>query len=328
MLVALNEEKERVLATTALRKTQYFCPVCGKQVILKRGLKVISHFAHKHLAEQKCFNNETIKHYKSKLILAQMIQQQGCKVEIEPFLKEIKQIPDILINNKYVIELQYSPIPYKQILQRTEGLKKMGYKVSWLLNDVDYCHNKVKFNHFQSMFINPITRKLHTFNLEKKQIMMFQQIQYLGGHKYVAEKRNAKISELFNEAPCDYHVVYKLSKFAINQYIKYCRWQNSVLEPTLSAMYQLQLTDQEVGYNYGYIFPEQIYIENHPIEWQLQVDLWLKNGKSKLVNDNLNYFKLKKFIVALESKTAIIEKLINNYLNICSDRGNDVQILF
>ncbi len=81
MLVALNEEKERVLATTALRKS----PVCGKQVILKRGLKVISHFAHKHLAEQKCFNNETIKHYKSKLILAQMIQQQGCKVEIEPF---------------------------------------------------------------------------------------------------------------------------------------------------------------------------------------------------------------------------------------------------
>lgn len=52
MLVALNEEKERVLATTALRKTQYFCPVCGKQVILKRGLKVISHFAHKHLAEK------------------------------------------------------------------------------------------------------------------------------------------------------------------------------------------------------------------------------------------------------------------------------------
>lgn len=75
-------------------------------------------------------------------------------------------------------------------------------------------------------------------------------------------------------------------------------------------------------------FQSKFYIENHPIEWQLQVDLWLKNGKSKLVSDNLNYFKLKKFIVALESKTAIIEKLINNYLNISSDRGNDVQILF
>ncbi len=75
-------------------------------------------------------------------------------------------------------------------------------------------------------------------------------------------------------------------------------------------------------------FSYNLYIENHPIEWQLQVDLLLKNGKSKLVNDNLNYFKLKKFIVALKKETAIIEKLINNYLNICSDRGNDVQILF
>lgn len=28
MLVALNEEKERVLATTALRKTQYFFVLC------------------------------------------------------------------------------------------------------------------------------------------------------------------------------------------------------------------------------------------------------------------------------------------------------------
>ena len=44
-------------------------------------------------------------------------------------------------------------------------------------------------------------------------------------------------------------------------------------------------------------FPEQIYIENHPIEWQLQVDLLLKNGKSKLVNDNLNYFKLKNLLL-------------------------------
>ncbi|TXN94102.1 competence protein CoiA, partial [Staphylococcus aureus] len=167
----------------------------------------------------------------------------------------------------------------------------MGYKVSWLLNDVDYCHNKVKFNHFQSMFINPITRKLHTFDLENKQIYKFHQLQSLGGNKYFAYKTKDCISELFNETPCDYHAVYKLSKFAINQYIKYCRWQNSVLEPTLSAMYQLQLTDQEVVHNYGYIFPEQIYIENHPIEWQLQVDLWLKNGKSKLLNDNLNYFK-------------------------------------
>ena len=85
MLVALNEEKERVSNYCIEKDKIFLSGVCGKQVILKRGLKVISHFAHKHLTEQKCFNNESFKHYKSKLILAQMIQQQGCKVEIEPF---------------------------------------------------------------------------------------------------------------------------------------------------------------------------------------------------------------------------------------------------
>lgn len=82
MLVALNEEKERVLATTALRKIKYFCPVCGKQVILKRGLKVISHFAHKHLTEQKCFNNESFKHYKTRNGNARPLEERNKKEAI------------------------------------------------------------------------------------------------------------------------------------------------------------------------------------------------------------------------------------------------------
>ena len=32
MLVALNEEKERVLATTALRKIKYFCPCVASKL--------------------------------------------------------------------------------------------------------------------------------------------------------------------------------------------------------------------------------------------------------------------------------------------------------
>ena len=44
--------KKSVVATTALRKDKIFLSGVCKQVILKRGLKVISHFAHKHLTEQ------------------------------------------------------------------------------------------------------------------------------------------------------------------------------------------------------------------------------------------------------------------------------------
>ncbi len=46
-------------------------------------------------------------------------------------------------------------------------------------------------------------------------------------------------------------------------------------------MYQLQLTGGASSAQLWLYFSKQIYIKNHPIEWQLQVDLWLKNGKSK-----------------------------------------------
>lgn len=328
MLVALNKRRQRVLATFATKEFQYFCPACGCPVVLKRGNKVVSHFAHKNLLERNCFNNETVKHYTGKLVLAQMLMKQGFHVEIEPFLKEIKQIPDLIINDKYVIELQFSTIPYRQIIQRTEGLNKLGYKVTWLLEDVDIFQSKVKFSHFQSMFINPYTRRLFTFNLEKKQIFKFQQIKSLGGNHYASKKIKTDINELFTEIPYEDKSVIKLSKHFICQYIKYCRWQNSVLQPTLSAMYQLRLTDDDIVNNYGYIFPEQINIENHPIEWQLYVDLMLKVKIAPTINDFLDYFKMRRFLIPIESKSVIVTKLINNYLNIRSDRGNDVQILF
>ncbi|ATY56591.1 TPA: competence protein CoiA family protein [Staphylococcus argenteus] len=327
MLIALNKERQRVSATSAERALQYFCPACGNPVILKRGHKVVSHFAHKHLTEQKCFNNETIKHYKSKLTLAQMLMQQGYQVEIEPFLKEIRQIPDLIINNKYAFELQLSPIPYRQVLQRTEGLNKLGYKVVWLLDDIQIFQSKVKLSHFQSIFINPITRRFYTFNLEKQQIFEFKQLQSLGGNNFLATKMEAHIKELFIEIPHNVKSIIKLSKSSIIQYIKYCRWQNSVLQPTLSAMYQLRLTDEAVVINYGYIFPEQIYIENHPIEWQLHVDLMLNSKDNLTIYDFLDYFKIRNFLIPLESKLVIVKKLINNYLNLNSKRGNDVQIL-
>lgn len=108
-------------------------------------------------------------------------------------------------------------------------------------------------------------------------------------------KMEAHIKELFIEIPHNVKSIIKLSKSSIIQYIKYCRWQNSVLQPTLSAMYQLRLTDEAVVINYGYIFPEQIYIENHPIEWQLHVDLMLNSKDNLTIYDFLDYFKIRNF---------------------------------
>ena len=71
-----------------------------------------------------------------------------------------------------------------------------------------------------------------------------------------------------------YQHIFKLTKSEIHYYLNQCRRKNSVLEPSLSVIYQLRLTDEAVYHNFGYIFPSQLYIENHPVQWQLQFKLF------------------------------------------------------
>ena len=51
-----------------------------------------------------------------------------------------------------------------------------------------------------------------------------------------------------------YQHIFKLTKSKIHYYLNQCRRKNSVLEPSLSAIYQLRLTDEAVYHNFGYIF--------------------------------------------------------------------------
>ncbi len=64
---------------------------------------------------------------------------------------------------------------------------------------------------------------------------------------------------------------FKLTKSTIKQYIKNCRRQGTVHEPSLSVIYNLQLEESWVCENLGMVYPEQIFIQSHPIYWQLQL---------------------------------------------------------
>lgn len=47
MLIAINDKGERVEFCNADPTQKYFCPVCGTELILKKGEIKIYHFAHK-----------------------------------------------------------------------------------------------------------------------------------------------------------------------------------------------------------------------------------------------------------------------------------------
>lgn len=51
MQFAVNENGERILAEVASKECNYYCPICGGKVILKKGRINVAHFDH---AENNC----------------------------------------------------------------------------------------------------------------------------------------------------------------------------------------------------------------------------------------------------------------------------------
>jgi len=311
LLSAFNNKRQLIKAVDAMNSEHYYCPSCRELVILKRVYKVKAHFAHR--SHSLCIHakGESQLHYQMKYHIAQSYLLHGQKVEIEPFLTDIQQYPDLLINDKFVIELQLSTIPFNIIKQRTKGLMSVGKHVIWLLQGLQFSRNQLTLTQFQSSFIHPEQRTLYEWDDREKSFYCYHHIQHLGGKRFSARKtQTSPLNILKLQSPCP-SVSFKLANHHIKYYIQQCRRQNSVLEPTLSAIYQLRLSDDQATQFLGYIFPNQIYINSHPIAWQAQLLLYLTH------KINFNYFKssvkFRNLLFSNATEEDILNMLITQY---------------
>lgn len=146
MLQAISKDGKRVtlamLPRNTLRQlrnssTPFYCPVCKQKVIMKIGNKVIPHFAHQR--KEECPSSEAgegLYHEEGKLLLYQWLRRQGLNVQLEMYIPDIKQRPDLLLHfpdRKIAIEFQCSKIPKDEINARTEGYLQMGIVPFWIL---------------------------------------------------------------------------------------------------------------------------------------------------------------------------------------------------
>ncbi|MCJ1656760.1 competence protein CoiA family protein [Staphylococcus sp. NRL 16/872] len=314
MLVAINQYGERVNATEALKGSKYFCPYCKAELILKQGIKVTTHYAHRSNVHRKCAKAETEKHYYTKFFIANLLKHYGYSVEIEPYCPTIMQYPDILIDSKIVMEIQFSRISFQEIKERSLGFISLDVKVIWIIEDSKYYKGILYLNTFQAYFINHLSRTLITWNNSKQVLYKYSHIQHLEGRKFLAKKEILQMNNIKSDDTVLYCHTFKLSNDKINKYIQQCRRKNSVLEPTLSAMYQLRMTDIDVCNSSGFIFPQQLYIENHPVQWQLQLNL-LKY-QNKLSKDSLiKYLRFRHFYLNNYDQISITSALIHAYVN-------------
>jgi len=125
MLSARNQSGDVLAFEVGLEDGPFACPACGAEVILKRGRKVIAHFA--HLARANCTyagEVESEEHKQTKIeIYKSLIRVPGVSnVRMEYYLRDAKaDVYFVLRGEGVAIEVQISKISPDDIDKRTKA---------------------------------------------------------------------------------------------------------------------------------------------------------------------------------------------------------------
>lgn len=147
MLVAHTEQHKPFILDSSLplttlhqlRKTnKFYCPLCRQPLFLKIGSLKIPHFA--HYSKSNCENHfserESAMHLKGKEQLYRLFKALGLNAELEPYLPNVKQRPDLLLDGnttqRIAIEFQCSPISIEKLIHRNKGYKREDILPIWI----------------------------------------------------------------------------------------------------------------------------------------------------------------------------------------------------
>lgn len=158
-------------------------------------------------------------------------------------------------------------------------------------------------------------------------LILYSHLQHVGGKNFVAQRKVLKFEDIINMTFQSNNVPkFRLSASNIQRYINYCRKRHSVLEPTLSAMYQLNMCDSDVISKLGYVVPHQIYLITHPIEWQLKYLLLRRTlNDNELCKQLLNKVKFRVFATFQYDKRQILNTILREFDYLYEHEGLNVQ---
>ncbi|MEG0267790.1 MAG: competence protein CoiA family protein [Carnobacterium sp.] len=187
MLIALNEKNQPVHANIINEEKQikkiYCCPSCKENVFLKKGVLKVAHFS--HFKKTNCFlfsEGETKEHLEGKQLLYEWFIKQGLACQLEAYLPDLNQRPDILVwvsqTKAIAIEFQCSSLSFKKMKERTAGYKKKGYDVFWIVGSKFKLDDRISA--FQRLFIysnTQVTSSLFFLDVVKKTVHLYSNIQ-------------------------------------------------------------------------------------------------------------------------------------------------------
>nr|WP_263313833.1 competence protein CoiA family protein [Mammaliicoccus sp. Marseille-Q6498] len=321
MLMGLNDHNQLVYAQHASTEQIYRCPECMGELILRKGKHTIHHFAHKSnsFCLKNSYKKESIAHLASKHHIYSYFNNR-IPIDMEYYLHEIDQIPDIIINKSIVIEFQYSPINLELLVSRSEGFKALNMKVIWIGKEVNFNNGMLKLSYFEAALINHEDRTLITYNPNSKTLIRYESIQSIDQHLFIANRKVISWDDLLVKVNTQYAHSYYLTDKAYRTYITKCRRNRSVLEPTLSLLYQAGLIHQNRREFIGIVVPEQIYFLTHCITWQTYIYYEMQKG-TFCIGDFQKFIKFRTFFNMNYSEREIVINAVSSYLEVIKQQA-------
>ncbi|MFA1818936.1 competence protein CoiA [Virgibacillus oceani] len=185
----------------------FYCPACKQEVIIKAGIKTIAHFAHRSIAECPSHEGgESVYHERGKLMLYQWLKSQGLSVQLEIYLPNIRQRPDLLLNihNKRIaIEFQCAVISMEEVRKRNAGYRAADITPIWILGG-NQLHrisdSHFKLNQHQLPFIHQFSSNaipsLFFFSNETRHFIIIQDIFLTGKNLAIGKFSIQRIDRL------------------------------------------------------------------------------------------------------------------------------------
>lgn len=288
MYAALDKNGTLTYAQQAVENQKYYCCHCDKQVklILTESRR---YFRHTNQADNQI--NERLIHLKGKKLLVDHLKKFGFQnVNLEVYLDQIQQRPDILVDQKIAFEYQCAKIDLQTLVERVNGYRKLAMKNIWVLGG-GYLGMRLRKEHLKFINFNyswgHFIMMLDSLN---QQLTLFHHIKFLGPFNKIFYQRETFVDEeiyqVFHCRPSEY----QLQKQVMDDYfLQKLRQKNDPKSQKIKLdFYRLHKQTVE-DYLRGYEFSPQVPIYSNPA-WQVVCG----RENELLIQPLLNFEQIKK----------------------------------
>ena len=222
MIIALDKDNNRIHIDETERKNDYYCPSCGKPLVIRKGEIRRHHFA--HMASDNCTDSwsgsydMTDWHYDWQSKYPKYNQEVLCT------LGSINHRADVMID-RTVVEFQHSSMSTETFNNRNSFYDGLGYKVIWLFDLTDdYANGQLRYHADENEIAFEWVRPKKTFDL-------FDDIQYGTVDLFfqISDDQIVKINRIDIEKGFKEFTALKI--YTENEFLEYTGLRNSICLP-------------------------------------------------------------------------------------------------